>query len=225
MITKFFSFLFPITKNIKSDYNGNLEVTVINGKKYLDTLNTNYSYGSLQRVMQFSLKQLDLSRIHNALVLGLGGGCAVKLLRQDFHYSGAITAVDIDPVIINLAEKEFHIVSDESTKIICADAFTFVEKDNSKFDLVIIDLFIDNKVPDKFLTLEFWRYLLAHISTGGKIIFNTLCDPFTNLEPIEEKLKRRGFEFKTHRYVENTNKVLITRNRNKGLAPIGNPSQ
>jgi len=211
MITKLVSFLYPITRNIKSDYSGNLELTVFNGKKYLNSENTNYSYGSLQRVLNFSLKQLDLSKTSNALILGLGGGCVLKTLRQDFQYNGNITAVEIDPVIIDIAEKEFDVVSNNSNKIICSDAFSFVKTDNSKFDLVIVDLFIDDRIPEQFLTLEFWRNLLSHIDTRGKIIFNTLCTPYTNLQPIEDKLKRRGFEFKTFRHVEKTNKVLIAK--------------
>ncbi|MBP7808954.1 MAG: fused MFS/spermidine synthase [Bacteroidia bacterium] len=209
MLRKILSFFIPITKNIKSDHSGNLEVTVINGKKLLNTTNTNYSYGSLERIMKFSLKKLELSKTNSTLLLGLGGGCVLKTLREDFHYNGEITAVDIDPVIIGIAEKEFNIVADKSTKIICSDAYSYVKENKSKFDLIIIDLFIDDKVPDQFTTQEFWRHLLEHLNQSGKVIFNTLCNPYTNLQAIEEKFLRRGIDYKIYRYVDQTNKVLI----------------
>ena len=209
MLTRILSFLFPITRNIKSDHNGNLELTIINGKKLLNTANANYSYGSLQRVLKFSLQQLELSKTHEILLLGLGGGCVVKTLREDFSYRGKITAVDVDPIIISVAKKEFNVLSDEFTKIICSDAFNFVKDCDWKFDLIIVDLFVDNKVPDEFLTQEFWRYILEHLSVRGKIIFNTLCEPVSNLKPIEDKFRKRGLDYKIYRHVENTNRVLI----------------
>lgn len=209
MINKIISYIFPITRKIKSEYNGYLELTLMNGKTLLNTSNANYSYGSLQRVLKFSLDQIDLLKTENILVLGLGGGCVLKTLRNDFNYSGNITAVDIDPVIIDIAAKEFGIVTNNNTLIICADAFDFVRNDNNNFDLIIIDLFIDNKIPEKFLLQEFWRELLNKVKSNGNVIFNTLCVPFTNIHPIEDKLKKRGFESRVYRYVERTNKVLI----------------
>jgi spermidine synthase len=209
MLKKILSYIFPITRIIKSDYNGYLELTMINGRTLLDTANANYSYGSLQKVLKFSLEHIKLSTAENVLLLGLGGGCVVKTLRNDFGYCGPITAVDVDPVIIDIAEKEFGILPDYKTQIACTDAFDFVKNDVAQFDLIIIDLFIDNKVPEKFLTREFWREIVKKIKKNGTIIFNTLCTPFTDIQPVEEKLKKRGFDYHVYRYVENTNKVLI----------------
>jgi spermidine synthase len=142
-------------------------------------------------------------------VLGLGGGCVLKTLRNEFNFSGKITAVDIDPVIIQIAEKEFGIVSDDNTNIVCSDAFDYVKNDDKKFDLIIVDIFIDNEVPQKILSLEFWREIIKKTEKGGYIIFNTLCEPFTDILPIENKLKNSGFDCKIFRYVEKTNNVLI----------------
>jgi len=188
MIRKIISFIFPLTRKIKSQYNGYLELTLINGKTLLDSANTNYSYGSLQRVLHFSLLHIDLSKTKEILILGLGGGCVLKTLRNEFNFSGKITAVDIDPVIIQIADKIFGITSDENTNIICSDAFDYVKNDNKKFDLIIIDLFIDNEVPKKILSLEFWEEIIKKTEKDGYIIFNTLCMPFTDLKPIENKL-------------------------------------
>jgi spermidine synthase len=209
MIRKIISYIFPLTRKIKSDYNGYLELTQINGKTLLDTANTNYSYGSLQRILHFSLLNIDFSNTKEILVLGLGGGCVLKTLRNEFNFSGKITAVDIDPVIIQIAEKEFGIVSDDNTNIVCSDAFDYVKNDDKKFDLIIVDIFIDNEVPQKILSLEFWREIIKKTEKGGYIIFNTLCEPFTDILPIENKLKKSGFDCKIFRYVEKTNNVLI----------------
>jgi len=213
MLKKAISYIFPITRKIKSDYSGYFELTVINGKTLLDTAHANYSYGSLQRVLKFSLQQIDLSGINNILLLGLGGGSVIKTLRNDFVYAGNITAVEIDPVMIDIAAKEFGIIPGNKTLIACGDAFDFVKNNNHFFDLIIIDLFIDNKVPDKFLYPEFWDNVLKRINKKGSIIFNTLCTPDVNIQPVEDNLKQNGFEYRVYQQVEKTNRVLIANGR------------
>ena len=42
---KILSYLWPQTTKFPSDHNGNLEVTLYNGKKMLDSKNANYSFG------------------------------------------------------------------------------------------------------------------------------------------------------------------------------------
>lgn len=212
MLIKIISFVYPYTRKVKSEFSGDLELTTVCGKKVLDTRNTNYSYGSLQRVLKYSLQQLDLNNTGKVLLLGLGGGSVIRTLRDSMNYTGELVAVDIDPVIIDIARQEFHVVEGPDTKIICADAFQFVENEQSGYDLVIVDLFIDNVVPDKFLDTYFWRKVLGLLNENGDVIFNTLCSPATNIQSIEEKLTRRGIEYIVHRYVEKTNKVLIAHN-------------
>lgn len=209
MIARFFSFLFPLTRKIDSRYSGKLELTMINGKKVLDTKNTNYSYGSLQRVMRYSLNQIDFQHVQSILLLGLGGGSVVKTLREEKEFKGKITGVEIDPVIIQIAEDEFGILSDTVTEIIQANAWDFVMGCKEKYDLIIVDLFIDNIVPSKFLSNDFWKLLLELLHSEGDIVFNTLCEPASDLTEIENKFQRRGIEYMVHRHVEKTNKVLI----------------
>lgn len=209
MLIKLLSYLYPLTKRFKSEYSGELELTVINGRKVLDTKHVNYSYGSLQRVLNFSLDHVDFNHIDNVLVLGLGGGSVVRSLRENKNFKGTITGIDIDPVIIDIAAKEFEVVSDNATTIICADAWDFIQNDTGYYDLIIVDLFIDNVVPIKFLRNEFWRWILDRLNGNGEIIFNTLCNPASDIKPIKAKFDKRGIHYDVHRYVEKTNKVLI----------------
>lgn len=209
MLKKLISYFYPLTKRVQSQFSGNLELTVVNGRKVLDTLNANYSYGSLQRVLKYSLDQLDLEHTENALILGLGGGSVIQTLREEKKFEGKITAVEIDQVIIDIAANEFNITSNEKATIICDDAWNFVIKDRTKYDLIIVDLFIDNEIPGKFLKIEFWKRVLDLLNEDGNLIFNTLCNPKTDLTLLKEKLSRREIDYTIHRYVEKSNKVLI----------------
>jgi spermidine synthase len=205
---KILSYFFPRTRKIRSEFSGDLEVTVSNGRKVLDSLNANYSYGSLQRILKFALGQVDLAPVRHVLLLGLGGGSAVATLRLDFNYKGCIRAVDIDPVVIRIAREEFGILQSEQLRIVCADALAFVETDTQQYGLVIIDLFIDNQVPGKFLAPAFWQQVCQLMSPGGHLIFNTISQN-SGAALVKPELVRLGLEVREFAAVERTNTLLI----------------
>ena len=122
------SYILPITKKVESKYSGTLEITWHNGKKHLNTKNANYSYGSLQTILKIGLQKIDITNCKKILVLGLGGGSVIDTLLNDFKYKNHITALDIDPVIIDIAKEEFNLSEKKNLKIICADAFDFINQ-------------------------------------------------------------------------------------------------
>lgn len=215
-ILKLISFFVPVTRKVKSDHSGDLEVTLFEGKKVLDTTNANYSYGSLQKVLEFALRKIDLSDVKDVLVLGLGGGSVIKSLREVFNYKLGIIAVEIDPVVIEIARKEFGVFADYRTEIICSDAYEYLINNPKKFDLIIIDLFIDDKVPEKFISMEFWKSVKSKVRYDGFMIFNSINVNTKTLEKIKNLL-RWGFVFREYENAEKVNHLLIAR-RQKSIA-------
>ena len=64
MIAKFFSYFLPINvTKLKSSVSNSIEVTWNNGELVIDSENTNYSYGSLQRILKKGLKYIGYDRI------------------------------------------------------------------------------------------------------------------------------------------------------------------
>ena len=60
MLKKILSYFIPLkVYQKKSGVSKNLEVTWNNGQLVLDSKNTNYSYGSLQRILKIGLKKLS----------------------------------------------------------------------------------------------------------------------------------------------------------------------
>ena len=92
MIKRLLSFLLPIKiHQKKSIYSKNLEVTWNNGYLVLDSENTNYSFGSLQRVLKKGLKYIGYERIQNfqsILVLGVAGGSVIETLKKEVKFDG-----------------------------------------------------------------------------------------------------------------------------------------
>ena len=178
MIKRLLSFLLPVKiHQKKSVYSKNLEVTWNNGYLVLDSENTNYSYGSLQRVLKKGLKYIGYDRIRNfqsILVLGVAGGSVIETLKNEIKFEGQITGVEIDPVVVELATKYFGLGKYNNVSIVIDDAFEFVLKSKEKYDLIIIDIFQDTTMPNFLFEDFFINRINFLLKVNGFILFNTM---------------------------------------------------
>jgi spermidine synthase len=106
------------------------------------------------------------------LLLGLGAGSIIEIIRKEYHSAASITAVEIDPVIIEIAQKEFKIHQYPAVQIIESDALAYVNSATDTFDVICTDLFIQDEVPLSFLSPAFIEKLVKMLRPGGKIYFN-----------------------------------------------------
>lgn len=208
---KLLSYLWPQTIKVESDCNGILEVTYYNGKKMLDSKNANYSYGSLQKILEFGIDKVQLEEVNSVLILGLGAGSVVTSLRNKFLYKGKITAVEFDKKVIDIAKTSFGLEENELLNIIYGDAFDFLKKNKNTYDLIIVDLFVDQKVPKQFYSQEFCNYLYQSISIKGSLIFNIGIhqhdDGYRN--KVKHYLSKLGLKTTQYNKILTTNSLLI----------------
>ncbi|WP_353084738.1 fused MFS/spermidine synthase [Flavobacterium sp.] len=192
MFAKFFSYFLPINViKRKSSVSNSIEVTWNNGELVIDSENTNYSYGSLQRILKKGLKYIGYDRIKKfdkVLVLGVAGGSVIKTLVDDVKYKGQIIGVEIDPEIIELANTYFNIDQIKNLEIVIEDAFEFVLRTKDKFDLIIIDIFQDTKMPSFLFETHFIQRVNCLLNINGFILFNTMV--------INEKNKIRNLDYR-----------------------------
>ena len=207
------SYIYPITKKVESKYSGTLEITWHNGQKHLNTKNANYSYGSLQKILKFGLQKIDLSNCKNILILGLGAGSVIDTLIKDFKFKNHITALDIDPVIIEIAKTEFNLSENKNLKIICDDAVRYMNQNKNLFDLIIVDLFIDTEVPEFFFNSSLWNNLIQSNSEKGSILFNASLQNNNNkkLFGIISHLEDNNYQTTKLEKVNGTNTLLIAK--------------
>lgn len=179
MLKKLLSYFIPVNVYKKnSSISNSLEVTFNNGKLVLDSKNTNYSYGSLQRILRKGLRYIGYERIRGfdkALVLGVAAGSVIKTLAEEVKFKGSITGVEIDPAVVEIANTYFGLDKISNCDIVIDDAFEFVLKTQEKYDLIIIDIFRDTDMPN-FLFEDFFinrvNYLLK---VNGFVLFNTMA--------------------------------------------------
>jgi spermidine synthase len=197
-----------IIRSVESNHNGKMEIVVHRGKKMLDSQNANYSYGAAHELWKMMLSKAPLKNVESILILGLGGGTIIRLLREKFRFEGKITTVELDAVIIKLAKEEFGIERDARTKIICDDAVHFIGSKKGRFDLILVDISIDFDLPPAILSSEFWSNLILRINPSGMIIFNALSQN-RSLAPIKKQIKEEGFDWKMWSKVNGTNNVAV----------------
>ena len=178
MIKRLLSFLLPVKiHQKKSVYSKNLEVTWNNGYLVLDSENTNYSFGSLQRVLKKGLKYIGYERIQNfesILVLGVAGGSVIETLKKEVKFEGKITGVEIDAAVVELATKYFGLGNYNNVSIVIDDAFEYVLKTKEKYDLIIIDIFQDTTMPNFLFEDFFINRINFLLNVNGFILFNTM---------------------------------------------------
>lgn len=192
MIAKFFSYFIPINIYKKnSAVSKTLEVTWNNGQLVLDSKNTNYSYGSLQRILRKGMKYIGFDRIRKfdtILILGVAGGSVIKTLVEEIKFKGKITGIEIDKDIVDIANKYFGLNQIENLELIVDDAFEYVLKTKVKYDLIVIDIFQDTTMPN-FLFEDFFINRINHLlNVDGFILFNTMV--------ISEKDRIRNIDYK-----------------------------
>lgn len=178
MIQKLFSYFIPIKIfKKKSSRSKIIEVTWANGELVLDSENTNYSYGSLQRILRYGLRNIGYDTIlemSHILVLGVAGGSVVKTLVDEIEYKGKITGVEIDPDMIEIANQYFYLKDIKQLEIVIDDAFEFVLRTKDKYDLIIVDIFEDIKMPNFLFESFFSNRICSLLKNQGFILFNTM---------------------------------------------------
>ncbi|MCD0465438.1 spermidine synthase [Flavobacterium sp. ENC] len=178
MIQKIFSYLIPIKiLKKKSSRSKVIEVTWANGELVLDSENTNYSYGSLQRILRYGLRTIGYKNIlemDHILLLGVAGGSVIKTLADEIEYKGKITGVEIDSDIIQIANQYFNLDQIKQLEIIIDDAFEFVLKTKEQYNLIIIDVFEDIKMPNFLFEKFFSERVCSLLKNRGFILFNTM---------------------------------------------------
>ena len=216
MIKKIFSYLIPIKiYETKSSLSKSIEVTWTNGELVLDSENSNYSYGSLQRILRLGLKNIGYEKIvlmNHILVLGVAGGSVIKTLVVEIKYGGKITGVEIDPEINKIANTYFKLDKVKNLEIVIEDAFEFVLKTKIKYDLIIIDIFEDTTMPNFLFETFFVNRICSLVKSHGFILFNTMLlnksQNLRNKKYVSEFYKNQ-FQIKTIPRVEIHNELIV----------------
>ena len=106
------------------------------------------------------------------LFVGLGGGAMPMYTRQvmpDAH----IDVVEIDPVIVEVAQRWFGFRPDAQMVVHTGDGRAFIEDaPRATYDLIVLDAFSDDEVPYSLTTREFLQAVRAALTPEGVVVSN-----------------------------------------------------
>lgn len=114
------------------------------------------------------------------LIVGLGGGGMVRFANHELPQL-QVDAVEIDPVVVDVAEQFFGTKAGPNTTIFTQDAFVFLKKPHGPYDVIYMDAFLRprgdsdlEKIPQRLKTAEFIREIQTQLKPGGLIAFNLI---------------------------------------------------
>jgi spermidine synthase len=138
-------------------------------------------YKSDPQKLVFSYTKLLLASLllnnnpKNILIIGLGGGTLSNTLHQLYPES-YITNVEIDDVVTKVARQYFNYLENERISTITQDGRIFVKRaaiKKQQFDLIILDAFNGDYIPEHLMTVEFLQELKQVLSKNGILAANT----------------------------------------------------
>lgn len=171
----------------QSSINPDLEVAIINGRYQLNAGKVNYSFGPLHDAFRkyFKKDTPNLRDDSNVLILGFGAGSVAYILRNELGFNSHITGIEADPKVIEIAKEHFYLNKLQNAEIHIMDAFDYIIRCSEKFDLIVIDIYLDDKVPVKFESRDFIEKIYQCLHIGGKVVFNRLRHTNDGEQPIQ----------------------------------------
>ena len=162
-----------------SEYNKYLAVSLVRGRLQLVAEDAIYSFGDYYLNFRTVFDKFNFRRLPeraSVLVLGLGLGSIPELLEKYIGVEYTYVAVEIDPVIIELASEYSLPALDSPIEVIQADALTFLQLDERAFDLICVDVFQDADIPEHLTGEVFLSLLRDTLAPDGALIYNRLAD-------------------------------------------------
>ena len=179
-----------LEKEAKSEYShvrirrdGNIRSLLFvrdSGQEVIETsLNLEKPHSLISDYTQYMfMSYLLRPKQEKVLIVGLGGGAMVHFLK---HYDPdvKVDVVEIDPLVVQLADGYFGVRTEGNVRIETADAFKYLATTEEKYDVIYMDAFLkpsdgtdSTGVPLKLKQVRFYKELQKVLTPGGMVAFN-----------------------------------------------------
>jgi spermidine synthase len=142
----------------------------------------------IQQMMVWTLFTESFAHI---VQLGLGAGSLTKFCYRNFQGS-LITAIELDPVVIELCRADFSLpADDERLCVLAMDAMEYVTDPANRgtVDILQIDLYDAQALAPALQSLEFYQACMECLAPEGILTVNLFCDypdRAQNLQHLEQ---------------------------------------
>jgi spermidine synthase len=127
------------------------------------------------------------------LLAGTGGGSTARYFASRFPGIKG-DAVELSPAVIDIAQRYFDCPNGGNWELIEADIRQYVQTCSNRYDLIVMDIAIDQKTPDWLNNETFLSHCRSILTPTGHIAINLIvenADDFvTRLAAIREAFDR-----------------------------------
>ena len=154
-----------------------------NGREVVESrMNLARPHQLLSRYTPFMFSSyLIRPRQDRVLLIGLGGGAMIQFLR--YHDPELrVDVVEIDPVVVQIADEYFDVRTGGNIRIMTADAMEYLTASDQIYDVIYMDAFLpasagtdSSGVPLRLKTEQFYREARDRLAPGGMMVFNVIA--------------------------------------------------
>jgi spermidine synthase len=119
----------------------------------------------------FRPAQATEPRPKDIAILGLAGGTAARGYTAAFGDQVQITGVEIDPAILDVAHRYFHL-NEPNVHPVVADARYWLDTQAGHYDVMVLDAYRQPYIPFHLTTREFFTEVRDHLNPGGVAVVN-----------------------------------------------------
>jgi spermidine synthase len=119
-------------------------------------------------VMVMDLTKAFFEKPGELLLVGLGGGSVVKNFAKD---GWKVDAVEIDPVVIEVAQNHFGLESSEGS-IFQMDGRQYLLRHEKNYEIIAMDAFGSSSIPFHLVTAEAFALIASRLKPGGVLAIN-----------------------------------------------------
>lgn len=129
--------------------------------------------------------------VENILEIGLGGGTTAWYLHKHMPDLD-ITSVELDPKVVEMAKKYFHVRETEKLKIEARDGRVHMIRNKGPYSAILVDAYRGQFVPFHMMTVEFYELAKSRLAPGGVLVQNV--EPKTMLFDASVATLRQVFD-------------------------------
>ncbi len=104
-------------------------------------------------------------------ILGLAAGTTARQYRLAYGDATDITGVEIDPAIVDIGNRYFHLADAKAHEVI-SDARYWLDTSAGHYDVVVLDAYRQPYIPFHLTTKEFFASTRQHLNPGGVAVVN-----------------------------------------------------
>ena len=111
------------------------------------------------------------AKLERVLIVGLGGAAMQRYLRKLLPDT-TIESVEIDAEVRRIAAEYFDFKEDERQIVHLADGAVFMVESKDKYDIIFLDAFGAESIPEPLKTKEFFMAVRDRLAEGGVVCAN-----------------------------------------------------